>query len=142
MRTAWPAVVFGGLAIAFAILFGPALAADVAGRDAQMRPAAGAQVRKAACRTFFFMLTTCTVSIEDRAGPPIELRYALSGVARREKVEVLRAEGAQGYLTTSLGRDTLLNRSLTFIGWLATLLALTWGGVRYHAYHRAKALRQ
>jgi hypothetical protein len=47
----------------------------------------------------------------------------------------LRSETDPGYLTTSLGRDTLPNRGATFAGWLAVLLALTWGGVRYHARH-------
>jgi len=138
MRTAWPAVLFGALLLAFPAWFGPGLVADLGRRGEETRVEEQAQVRRASCRSFFFVITVCTIAVVER-GAERALSYAVSGTVRHGRVIVLRSTADAGYLTTSIGRDYLVNRSVTFAAWMIVLLLLTAGAVRYHRFHRMRA---
>lgn len=139
MRTLWPALLFGALALVFPVFYGPALVTDLMARNDPPRAVSGASIGKAQCRTFFFIISFCKVSVVRAGSSERAFHYALSGPVRQEKLAVVGSPASPDYLATSLGRNHLLNRALTFVAWMAILISLTIGGLRYHAYHRAKS---
>ena len=111
----------------------PARAGDRPGVDA---PAAHAQRRT----ENVVIITTDGLRWQELfRGAERALSYAVSGTVRHGRVIVLRSTADAGYLTTSIGRDYLVNRSVTFAAWMIVLLLLTAGAVRYHRFHRMRA---
>lgn len=141
MKSAWPALLFGGLALLLPYWFGPTLLRDVLARNDEMQNAAELQVTRASCRTFFFMVTTCRVLVQDRGGDVRTFDYAISGPVHRATITPRQSRATPLHLTTSLGLDYLGNRVVTFLVWMGILIALFIGGINYLRYHRARAAK-
>ena len=139
MKSAWPALLFGGLALLFPYWFGQTLLRDVLARNDETQTAAELQVTRASCRTFFFLVTTCRVVVQDKGSDVRTLDYAISGPIARNDITAQRSRTSPGQLTTSLGREFLVNRVVTFLVWMGLLITLFIGGINYRRYHRAQA---
>jgi len=107
-------------------LIGPPLLADIAHRNDPPIAATDLRVQEATCRNFFFFVAAdCTVAYAPvgALGPKRTLQSFHLGRQGGEPVVLVRSASDPTYVSTTLARDSLLNRTITFFVWCMFELA-------------------